>query len=152
MIKITPCLWFDNKAEEALDFYISIFKSARVTNISRYPETNAVLTAIIELEGQEFMLLNADSTFQFSHAISFFIDCKNQREVDFYWDHLLNGGEAEQCGWLRNRFGVSWQIVLSALEELMSDPDPKKSKAVLQAMLQIVKLDVPALQKAYNEA
>ncbi len=152
MQKITPCLWFDNNVEEALNFYTSIFKTARVTNISRYPETNAVLSAIIELEGQEFMLLNADSTFQFSHAISFFIDCKNQEEVDYYWDHLLGGGEAEQCGWLRDRFGVSWQIVPSALGDLISDPDPKKSQAVLQAMLQMVKLDVPALQKAYNEA
>lgn len=150
MQKITPCLWFDNDGEEALAFYTSIFKNSRINHISRLPENDGFLTAIVELDGQEFMLLNATRPFEFTDATSFVIDCQDQSEVDYYWDHLLNGGHAEQCGWLRDKFGVPWQIVPSRLGELMSDPNPHKAKAVMDAMLGMVKLDVDALQRAYD--
>ncbi|MBN1966786.1 MAG: VOC family protein [Anaerolineae bacterium] len=152
--KITPWLWFDGQAEAAAEFYVSIFNNARILNVSRYSEAGpgepgSVLTVTFELEGQSFGALNGGPVFQFTPAISFQVDCKTQEEVDHLWDRLLEGGEADQCGWLRDKFGVSWQIVPGVLGELMSDPDPVKAQRVTEAMLQMVKLDIKALQAAY---
>jgi predicted 3-demethylubiquinone-9 3-methyltransferase (glyoxalase superfamily) len=156
MQKITPFLWFDNQAEEAVEFYTSTFKNSRIGAITRYGEggpgpQGTVMTAEFDLDGQEFMALNGGPYFQFSPAISFFVSCETQEELDHYWEKLSEGGQTEQCGWLKDRFGVSWQIVPTALGEMMQDPDPEKVRRVTQAMLQMVKLDIAELRRAYEQ-
>jgi len=154
MQKISTCLWFNGQAEQAARFYTSIFKNSRIGEISYYgPNTpgteGSVLTVAFQIEGQDFMALNGGPDFQFTPAISFVVDCHSQEEVDTYWDRLLEGGgRPDQCGWLVDRFGVSWQIVPSVLNELLRDPDGEKANRVMQAMLQMVKLDIAALQRA----
>lgn len=156
MQKITPFLWFDDNAEEAIEFYTSIFKNSKVGEISRYSEggrgdKGKFMTGNFELDGQPFIALNAGPHFKFNESISFVVDCKDQAEVDYYWDHLLaGGGQESQCGWLKDKFGLSWQVVPRQLSELMSDPNPAKAKAVTEAMLKMVKLDVKGLQAAYD--
>lgn len=153
--KITPFLWFDNNAEEAANFYTSIFKNSEVLSVSRYGEVSpgqpgAVMTISFILDGQPFTALNGGPHFKFSEAISFFVNCETQEEVDELWEKLTDGGEESQCGWLKDKFGLSWQIVPTALGELLGDPDPEKSKRVMQAMLQMHKIDVATLQRAYE--
>lgn len=167
--KIVPCLWFDTNTEEALDLYISLFNSgphkraeSRVISIQRYeadmPVPGAaemegkVLTAIFELDGQRFMALDGGPLFHFTEAVSFYVECEDQAEVDHFWNALSAVPEAEACGWLKDRFGVSWQIVPRRLEELLEGPDPVKSRAVLDAMLGMKRLTVDDLQRAYDEA
>ena len=153
--KITPFLWFDNQAEEAVNFYVSIFKNSKITSIDRYGEAGpgpkgTVMTASFELEGQGFMALNGGPEFRFTEAISFFVSCETQAEVDELWEKLSAGGEKGPCGWLKDKYGVSWQIVPTILGELLNDPDPEKSKRVMQAMLQMKKIDINALKRAYE--
>ena len=150
MQKITPFLWFDDNAEEAVNFYVSLFADSKVNNITRYGEggpgpEGQIMTASFELHGQEFMALNGGPHFTFSPAISFFVNCETQEEVDELWEKLLEGGEAQQCGWITDQFGVSWQIIPKALGELMGDPDPAKSQRAMTAMLQMVKIDIQGL-------
>jgi predicted 3-demethylubiquinone-9 3-methyltransferase (glyoxalase superfamily) len=150
MSKITPFLWFDSQAEEAALFYTSIFKNSKITNVSRGGPDGPVMIVNFELDGQAVIALNGGPMFPFSEAFSFSVDCVDQAEVDYFWEHLLaGGGQESQCGWLKDKFGLSWQIVPRALGELMGDPDPVKSQRVMQAMLKMVKLDVPTLQRAY---
>jgi predicted 3-demethylubiquinone-9 3-methyltransferase (glyoxalase superfamily) len=156
MQKITPFLWFNNQAEEAVKFYTSIFKNSKAGQITRYGEggpgpKGTVMIATFQIEGQEFIALNGGPHFTFSPAISFVINCETQQEVDEYWDRLSQGGQIQQCGWLTDRFGVSWQVVPTALGKLMSDPDPVKKGRVMQAMMQMVKLDIAGLERAYQE-
>jgi predicted 3-demethylubiquinone-9 3-methyltransferase (glyoxalase superfamily) len=154
MPKITPFLWFDDQAEEAMNFYVSIFRNSKVGQVSRYPdggrgEPGKVMTASFELDGQPFTALNGGPHFKFNEAVSFYVDCDDQAEVDRLWDALLSGGGTpSQCGWLKDRFGVSWQIVPAALPRLMSDPDRERAARVTQAMLKMIKLDVAALEAA----
>lgn len=155
MPKITPFLWFDNQAEEAMNFYVSIFKNSKIGVVNRYGDNGpapkgSVMTASFELDGQAFTALNGGPMFKFTEAVSFVIDCRGQDEVDHYWDALVEGGEPSQCGWLKDRFGLSWQVVPAELMELMSDPDRVKAGRVMQAMLQMRKIDVAALQAAYD--
>lgn len=150
MNKITPFLWFDGRAEEAMNFYVSIFKDAKVLNVHR--RDGNVLTVTFELMGQQFMALNAEPLFKFSEAISFFVSCDNQEEVDEYWEKLTEGGSESRCGWLKDKFGLSWQIIPTALMKLMGDPDPKKANAVFEAMLKMDKIIVKDLEKAHNSA
>lgn len=158
MQKITTYLWFDNDAEEAINFYTSIFNNSRIVNVSRYPEggpgpAGTMMSATFELEGQQFMALNGGPHFKFNEAISLFVDCTSQEEVDTLWNRLLEGGGQESmCGWLKDRFGLSWQIVPRQLGELMGDPDPAKAQRVMQAMLQMQKIDIAGLQRAYEGA
>jgi predicted 3-demethylubiquinone-9 3-methyltransferase (glyoxalase superfamily) len=157
MRKITPFLWFDGKAEEAMRFYASIFKNSKIGELVRYGEAGpgpkgSVMTASFELEGQPFMALNGGPHFTFSPAISFFVNCETQNEVDELWEKLAAGGETNRCGWLTDKFGVSWQIVPSVLGLLLHDKDPKKSKRVMEAMLKMTKLDVAELKRAHAEA
>jgi predicted 3-demethylubiquinone-9 3-methyltransferase (glyoxalase superfamily) len=155
MQKITTCLWFDDNAEEAVNLYTSIFKNSKVLEVSRWGEgglgpEGSVLTMRFELDGVELMALNGGPTaFKFSEAISLSVDCKSQEEVDELWEKLSADPEAEQCGWLKDKFGLSWQIVPGALPELLADPDPEKSKRVMEAMLKMKKIDIKALQEAY---
>ncbi|BBB47197.1 VOC family protein [Pelolinea submarina] len=149
MPKITPFLWFDHQAEEAANFYVSVFKQAKILSVSRSEEGSA-FTVSFELDGQEFIALNGGPVFTFTPAISFFVHCKTQAEVDHYWDSLSEGGEVEQCGWLKDRYGISWQIVPDILGELLADPDPVKAQRVNQAMLGMIKLDISQLQAAYD--
>jgi len=155
MQKITPWLWFDGQAEEAAKFYTSIFRNSKIERIDRYPEgspapAGTVMTVAFQLEGQPFVALNGGPEFHFNEAISFLVNCKTQSEVDYYWEKLSAGGKEVQCGWLKDKFGVSWQIVPTILEELMRDEDAEESKRVMQAMLKMVKLDIAGLQKAYE--
>ncbi len=150
MPKITPFLWFDNELEEALGFYTSIFSNARVTHIKRGPDGKA-FTASFELEGQAFMGLNGGPHFTFSEAISFFVRCHDQAEVDYYWDRLLDGGRPQQCGWLKDRYGVAWQVIPDALMRYFDDPDPEKVNRVQGAMMQMVKIDIAGLDAAYAD-
>lgn len=155
MQKITPFLWFDGKAEEAAKFYISIFKNSKIGRISRYGEAGpgpkgAAMSATFELDGQEFIALNGGPQFTFSPAISFFVNCETQEEVDEIWEKLCEGGKKNRCGWLQDKFGVSWQVIPTALGKLMSDPDPEKSGRVMRAMLQMEKIDIRGLQQAYE--
>jgi predicted 3-demethylubiquinone-9 3-methyltransferase (glyoxalase superfamily) len=155
MHKITPSLWFDGNAEEAVNFYTSTFKNSKVLSVARYgPEEpgpeGTVMTLTFQLFGQDFMAINGGPEFSFTPAISFMVNCESQEEVDAYWDRLLEGGVPEQCGWLRDRYGVSWQIVPTVLGELMADPDAEKVGRVTQAMLQMVKLDIAGLRRAYE--
>jgi len=149
MKKITPFLWFDSQAEEAMNFYISIFKNSKVLDIAPGPNGTAV-SVTFELDGQEFMALNAGPLFKFTEAISFFVNCETQEEVDELWERLSEGGEKSRCGWLKDKFGLSWQIVPSILGELLGDKDPVKSKRVMDAMLQMDKIDINTLKKAYK--
>ena len=154
--KITPFLWFDDNAEDAVNFYTSIFKDSKIENISHYGDegpgpAGSVMMANFKLNGQDFMVLNGGPEFTFSEAISFFVSCETQAEVDYYWDRLSEGGETQQCGWLKDKFGLSWQIVPTALGELMGDKDPEKAGRVMQAMLKMVKIDIAGLQQAYDQ-
>ena len=160
MKKITPCLWFDNQAEEAVNYYTSIFKKSKLVSIARYGEAGAevsgkpvgtVMTALFHLEGQEFLALNGGPEFKFTEAISFIVNCKTQKEVDEYWKRLSEGGEEGPCGWLKDRYGVSWQIVPIVLGEMLHDKDTRKSEKVMKAMLQMKKLDIKALKQAYEQ-
>ena len=148
--KITPFLWFDNNAEEALNFYVSIFKDSRITSVRRFGPNNTVLTATFELSGQQFMVLNGGPRYKFTEAVSLFVKCETQDEVDEYWNKLLEGGTPQQCGWLKDKFGLSWQIIPNALGELLSDKDPAKANRVMQAMLKMTKIDVAQLKEAYE--
>lgn len=155
MQKITPFLWFDGKAEEAANFYTSIFKNSKLGQIRRYGDAGpgpkgSVLTASFAIEGQEFVALNGGPQFTFTPAISFFVNCETQEEVDEFWDKLSEGGRKNRYGWLQDKFGVSWQIVPTALGKLLGDPDPEKSSRVMKAMLQMEKLDIRGLQEAYE--
>ena len=155
MQKIVTFLWFDHQAEEAAKFYVSIFKDSKILSVSRYGDAGpgpkgSAMSVTFQLAGQEFMALNGGPLFQFSEAISLFVKCETQAEIDELWAKLLEGGGKEQrCGWLKDRFGLSWQIVPTALGELLADKDPEKSKRVMQALLRMVKLDIPALKKAH---
>ena len=162
MQKITPCLWFDNNAEEAVNFYTSIFKNSKIGNISRYGEAGyeihrkpagTVLTMEFELDGQAFTALNGGPMFKFNEAISFQVGCESQEEVDYYWEKLSEGGDkkAQQCGWLKDKYGVSWQIVPTVLGRMLQDKDAKKSESVMKALLQMKKLDIKTLKQAYEQ-
>ncbi|AMP00019.1 3-demethylubiquinone-9 3-methyltransferase family protein [Collimonas arenae] len=156
MQKITPFLWFDGKAEEAMNFYTAIFKKSKVGNVMRYGDAgpgpkDAVMSATFELEGQEFIALNGGPQFSFTPAISFFVNCETQEEVDELWDKLSQGGEAQGCGWMRDKYGLSWQIIPSILGRLLQDKDATKSQRVMQAMLKMVKIDIQLLQQAYEQ-
>jgi predicted 3-demethylubiquinone-9 3-methyltransferase (glyoxalase superfamily) len=159
--RITPCLWFDDQAEDAAAFYTSIFKDSRIVQMTRYGEAGrevhgkapgTVLTVAFELEGQPFTALNGGPIFKFNEAVSFQVSCETQEEVDYYWHRLSEGGDerAQQCGWLKDKFGVSWQVVPTALIEMLSDPDPAKSQRAMTAMLQMKKLDIEALRRAHT--
>jgi predicted 3-demethylubiquinone-9 3-methyltransferase (glyoxalase superfamily) len=155
MQKITPFLWFNDNAEEAMNFYVSIFKNSKIMSVSRYGEggpgpKGQVMTAVFELDGQKFMALNGGPHFKFTEAISLFVDCETQQEVDELWERLSAGGEKSRCGWLKDKYGLSWQIIPKALGRLMGDKDPEKSKRVMMAMLQMSKIDVQGLQRAYD--
>ena len=157
MQKITPFLWFDGQAEEAMNFYVSIFRKSKVMSVNRIGEgghlpKGTVMSATFQLEGQDFFALNGGPMFQFSPAISFFVSCRTQPEVDRLWNKLSAGGTKEQCGWLKDKFGVSWQIIPTALTKLMGDKNPKKAGAVMQAMLKMSKIDIKGLKKAYDAA
>ncbi len=157
MGKITPFLWFNGKAEEAANFYVSVFENAKILSVSRYPEgspgpAGTVMTVTFELEGQEFIALNGGPQFTITPAISFSIDCKTQQEVDTFWERLSEGGQTGQCGWLQDKYGVSWQVVPSMLPELLQDDDDEKSDAVMHAMLAMAKLDIETLRQAYDRA
>lgn len=156
MQKITPFLWFDDKAEEAMDFYTSVFKNSKVLSVMRYgkagPGTEGtVMSATFQLEGQEFIVLNGGPQFTFTPAISFFVNCETQEEVDELWDKLSKGGDEQGPGWVKDKYGLSWQIVPTILGELLSDPDQKKSQRVMEAMLQMSKIDIETLRQAYNQ-
>jgi predicted 3-demethylubiquinone-9 3-methyltransferase (glyoxalase superfamily) len=157
--KITPFLWFDSQAEEAANFYVSIFKQSRIGGIARYDDEasraagrpkGSVMTVEFELDGQKFIALNGGPHFKFTEAISLFVNCENQKEVDYFWEKLSAGGQEVECGWLKDRFGLSWQVVPAALLEMLQDKDPEKSKRTMAAMLKMKKLDVDALRKAYD--
>jgi predicted 3-demethylubiquinone-9 3-methyltransferase (glyoxalase superfamily) len=151
MQKIRPFLWFDNKAEEAMNFYVSIFKNSKIVNISRAGTEGRVTSGTFQLEGQEFLALNGGPQFTFTPAISFFVNCETQEEVDELWEKLSEGGEKGRCGWLKDKFGLSWQSVPAVLGKLLHDEDPEKAKRVLQAMLQMNKIDIKGLQHAHNQ-
>ena len=160
MQKITPCFWFDNQAEEAVNFYISIFRNSKIVRVARYGEAGAkasgrpkgtVLTVIFQLEGQEFMALNGGPQFKFTEAISFIVNCKTQKEIDEFWKKLSEGGEEGPCGWLKDKYGMSCQIVPTVLGEMLQDKDTRKSEKVMKAMLQMKKLDIKGLKQAYEQ-
>jgi predicted 3-demethylubiquinone-9 3-methyltransferase (glyoxalase superfamily) len=156
MQKITPFLWFDGKAEEAMNFYVSIFKNSRVMTVTRYGDAGpgpkgTVMSATFQLEGQDFFALNGGPQFTFTPAISFFVSCQTQQEVDELWEKLSEGGAKDRCGWLRDRYGLSWQIIPSALRTMMQDKDPQKSNRVMKAMLQMDKIDIGGLKRAYDQ-
>jgi predicted 3-demethylubiquinone-9 3-methyltransferase (glyoxalase superfamily) len=147
MQKIIPFLWFDNNAEEAINFYVSIFKNSKVLSLTPGPD-GKILTATFQLEGHEFYALNGGPRFKFTEAISLFVNCETQEEVDELWEKLSAGGEKSMCGWLKDKYGLWWQIIPTMLGKLMSDPDRAKAQRVMQAMLQMNKIDIQALQKA----
>jgi predicted 3-demethylubiquinone-9 3-methyltransferase (glyoxalase superfamily) len=154
MQKITPFLWFDNQAEEAMNHYVSIFKNSRVGKITRYGDAGpgppgSVMVASFELEGQPFTALNGGPQFKFTEAVSFVVNCETQDEVDELWERLSAGGAEGQCGWLKDKFGLSWQIIPAALVELISDPNPEKSRRVTEAMLQMTRIDIAKLRQAH---
>lgn len=148
MQKITPFLWFDQNAEEAIQFYTSVFKSSKIVSVQRGPD-GKVFTATFEIEGQRFMVLNGGPYYKLTEAFSLFVDCETQEEVDALWETMSEGGSKGQCGWLKDRFGLSWQIIPRTLMELMSDKDPAKSKRVMDAMLKMTKIDIAALKEAH---
>ena len=156
MQKITPFLWFDNNAGEAIEFYLSVFKDAKIVNATRYgkggpgPE-GTIMTATFQLYGQEFMALNGGPMFKFTEAISLFVKCDTQEEIDEFWEKLSAGGEKQQCGWLKDKFGLSWQIVPTALGEMLRDKDHEKSSRAFQAMMKMTKIDIEGLRKAFEQ-
>ena len=155
MPAITPFLWFDDNAEDAMNFYISVFPDSKVLAVSRYSEggpgpSGAVMVASFELSGRRFMALNGGPVFQYTEAVSFVIDCETQEEVNFFWSKLSAAGEESRCGWLKDKFGLSWQVVPVVLIEMLADKDIAKAKRVMQAMLQMDKIDIPTLKKAYD--
>lgn len=156
MQKITPFLWFDNQAEEAVNFYLSIFKNSKILSMTRYSEAGpgpqgSVMTIKFQLDGQEFVALNGGPVFKFTEAISFVVNCEMQEEVDEYWEKLADEGEEVQCGWLKDKYGMSWQIIPTTLVQLLSDPDSAKAQSVMQAMLQMKKIDIAGLKNAYEQ-
>jgi predicted 3-demethylubiquinone-9 3-methyltransferase (glyoxalase superfamily) len=156
MQKITPFLWFDGNAEEAVNLYVSLFKNSKILNVARYGEgspgpAGSVMTVSFQLQGQDFMALNGGPMFKFTEAVSFLVNCETQEEVDELWEKLSAGGAKSRCGWLKDKFGLSWQIVPTALGALMQDKNPAKSKKVMQAMLQMDKLDINGLKQAYEQ-
>jgi predicted 3-demethylubiquinone-9 3-methyltransferase (glyoxalase superfamily) len=156
MQKITPFLWFDHQAEEAMNFYLSIFRNSRILNVNRYGEgaplpKGTVLTASFVLNGQEFIALNGGPIYKFSPATSFVVNCDDQTEVDYYWEKLGAGGKYNQCAWLDDKFGVTWQIVPIQLGKLLSDPNPVKARRVMQAMMKMQKIDIATLQRAHEQ-
>jgi predicted 3-demethylubiquinone-9 3-methyltransferase (glyoxalase superfamily) len=155
MQKITPFLWFDDNAEEAVKFYSSIFKNSKIGKIARYDKAGrpagSVMTVEFQLEGQEFVALNGGPHFKFTEAISFVVNCETQEEVDYYWEKLSQGGKEVQCGWLKDKYGLSWQIVPTVLGELLSGKDAAKAQRVMQAMLKMVKLDIKKLKAAAKQ-
>ncbi|MDQ1439502.1 MAG: hypothetical protein QOK43_3131 [Acidimicrobiaceae bacterium] len=157
MPQITPNLWFDTQSEEAAEFYVSVFPNSKITNVSYYGEAGprpagTVLTVVFVLDGQEFTAINGGPEFTFDEAVSFLINCADQEEVDYYWDKLSEGGEESQCGWLKDKYGLSWQVVPAAMEVLFADPDPARADRAMKAMLGMRKLDVAALQAAADGA
>lgn len=160
MSKISPCLWFDNQAEEAARFYTGIFKGSKILDVARYTEAGgeihggqagAVMTVAFELDGRTFVALNGGPHFTFTEAISLQIDCADQQEVDYYWSRLLaGGGKPARCGWLKDKYGLSWQVVPAALKEMLGDPDRARAARVMNAMLNMIKFDVAALQQAHR--
>jgi len=155
MPRISPFLWFDNQAEEAANFYVSVFKNSRVLATTRYGEAGpgpkgSVMTVVFELDGQQFVALNGGPRFQFSEAISFSVDCQTQQEVDEFWRKLSAGGEEGPCGWLKDKYGLSWQVNPKILGKMLNDPDAAKAKRVMEAMLQMKKIDIAGLQRAYG--
>jgi predicted 3-demethylubiquinone-9 3-methyltransferase (glyoxalase superfamily) len=151
--KIRANLWFDTQAEEAAEFYTSVFKNSRIVKVTRYTavspsETGSVMTVEFELDGQRFVGINGGPQFTFTEAVSFDIVCADQAEVDYYWDQLVAGGEPVQCGWLKDKYGLSWQVVPTGIEELLTDPDPERAKRAMDAMMAMVKLDIDALRAA----
>jgi predicted 3-demethylubiquinone-9 3-methyltransferase (glyoxalase superfamily) len=156
MQKITPFLWFDGKAEESMNFYVAIFENSSIGTITRYGDAGpgpkgTVMIAAFQLEGQDFIALNGGPQFKFSPAVSFVVNCETQDEVDNYWDELSEGGEEMGCGWLKDKYGLSWQIVPTILPKLMRDSNTEKSQRVMKAMLQMKKIDIEGLQRAYEE-
>jgi predicted 3-demethylubiquinone-9 3-methyltransferase (glyoxalase superfamily) len=158
--KITPCLWFDDQAEEAVEFYTAIFRNSKIVNITRYGKAGhevhrkpagTVMAVAFELDGQMFTALNGGPLFKFNEAISFQVNCETQEEVDYYWEKLSDGGDekAQQCGWLKDKYGVSWQIIPIVLLEMINDPDAEKSQRAMEAMLQMKKIDIDRLRRAY---
>jgi predicted 3-demethylubiquinone-9 3-methyltransferase (glyoxalase superfamily) len=159
--KITPCLWFDAQAEEAARFYTSIFKNSKIVSMTRYSEAGhevhgrpagTVMTVAFDLDGHAFTALNGGPLFKFNEAISFQVSCKTQEELDYYWEKLSEGGDekAQQCGWLKDKYGVSWQVIPTVLLEMINDADPEKSQRVMKAMLQMKKIDIEKLRRAYD--
>jgi predicted 3-demethylubiquinone-9 3-methyltransferase (glyoxalase superfamily) len=154
--KITPFLWFDTQAEEAANFYTSIFKNSRIIAVTRYTEAGpapagTVMTVLFELDGQQFIALNGGPHFKFTEAISFSVDCKTQEEVDEFWSKLSEGGQEIQCGWLKDKYGLSWQIVPTIMSEILTDPDRQKVKRTMEAMMKMKKLDIARLKQAYEQ-
>lgn len=157
MQKITPFLWYNNQAEEAANFYVSLFNNSQITSIARYGDAGpgpkgSVMIVTFQLEGQNFTALNGGPHFKFTPAVSLYVDCETQEEVDQLWEKLSEGGRKDRCGWLQDKYGLSWQIIPRALQQLMSDPDPKKSSSVMQAMLQMDKIDISELKRAHEKA
>jgi predicted 3-demethylubiquinone-9 3-methyltransferase (glyoxalase superfamily) len=155
MQKIIPCLWYDGNAEEAVKFYLSVFKSSKITRIGRWSEAGgakagSVLTIYFKLNGQEYLALNGGPEYKFTPGISFSVDCKTQKEVDYYWEKLSKGGKEVACGWLEDKFGMSWQIVPAVLPKMIADKDAKKADRVMRAMMKMVKLDIKTLTDAYK--
>ena len=161
--KITPHLWFDNNAEEAMKFYTSVFKNSKIISINRYPDeplnehwqgmAGKVIHGVFELEGQRFMALDGGPMFKFTEATSLYVECESQEEVDYFWEKLTaDGGEESMCGWLKDKYGLSWQIVPKQLDELMADKDPERTGRVMQALLQMKKIDIEGLKQAYEQA
>jgi len=157
--KITPCLWFDDQAEEAINFYVSVFPNSMIETVTRYGPAGAqasgrpegtVMTILFQLDGQEFLALNGGPVFTFSPAISFMVNCRTQEEIDDLWEKLSEGGEIQQCGWLQDRYGMSWQIVPTVLGEMLKDKDAEKGERVMKAMLQMKKIDIRTLEQAYE--
>ena len=156
MKKITPCLWFDNQLEEAINFYSSVFPDLEVLNINRYPEgtpdlAGRVLTATFSMAGQEFIALNGGPLFKFTEAVSFSIDCKTQEEVDFYWNKLTEGGKESMCGWLKDKFGLSWQVVPSELGEWIYNAEAEKAQRAMQALFKMKKIEIETIKRAVSQ-
>ncbi|MEP0827351.1 MAG: VOC family protein [Candidatus Zixiibacteriota bacterium] len=160
MKSIMPCLWFDKEAEDAVNFYISVFKNSKILDIARFTESMAaasgqpsgtVMTVAFQLKGQDFLALNGGPHFSFTPAVSFVVRCDSQDEIDYYWDKLSEGGEIEQCGWLRDKYGLSWQIVPSNIGEMIDDSDSSRTDKVMKALLGMKKIDMNALQKAFEQ-